>query len=158
MRVDDVRAGGQRLFGRVIGGQLLDFELDEGERALGGGLWCRLQRRIAIERDFVGEFPVTRLHVTGSRNHAIVDLKRVRIDAEAIGRRGKKNPPDLGAGLADRASRLLDGEAARGDALVGTSGRRGAHHLHAADIDVEFVGGDLRERGHDALSDLDLAG
>ena len=38
MRVDDVRAGGQRLLGRVIGGQLLDFEFDEAERAFGGGI------------------------------------------------------------------------------------------------------------------------
>ena len=78
-------------------------------------------------------------------------------DAQTIGRGGKKDLPDLGAGLPDRAARLLDREAARGDAFVRARRRRGADHLHAGDIDIEFVGGDLRQRGDDALPDLHLA-
>ena len=65
--------------------------------------------------------------------------------------------PDLSAGLPDRAAGLLHGKTARGDPFIGTACRRRADHLHAADIDIEFVGGDLGQRGDDALSDLDLS-
>ncbi len=72
-------------------------------------------------------------------------------------RRPRKICRDFGAGRAQRAAGMLDGQTARGDAFVRAGGRRGAHHLHAADIDIELVGGDLRQRGDDALPDLDLA-
>ncbi len=78
-------------------------------------------------------------------------------DAEPIGRGVKEYLADFGAGLPDRAAGLLHGKTAGRDALVGAAGCRGAHHLHAGDIDIEFVGGDLGERRHDALPDLDLS-
>ena len=125
---------------------------------LAAGFGTALQRRVAVERDFIGEFPVTRLHVAGPGDRAVADIERGRRDAEPIGCGGKEDLPDLGAGLADGASGLLDRKASRGHAFVRACRGRGADHLHAADIDIEFVGGDLRQRRDDALSDLDLAG
>jgi hypothetical protein len=40
--------------------------------------------------------------------------------------------------------------------LVGARRRRGAHHLHPADIDIEFVGGN--QPRVTMLPDLDLPG
>ena len=71
---------------------------------------------------------------------------------------GKKDLPHFGTDMANRAAGLLHRQAAGGDAFVGTAGRGGADHPHAADVDVEFVGGDLGQRGDDALPDLHLAG
>src|SRR6202035_2178369 len=69
----------------------------------------------------------------------------------------KKDVSDFSTGLPDRAARLLHRKAARGDPLIGAVGRRRPDYLHPADIDVEFVGGDLGQRGDDALADLYLA-
>ena len=64
----------------------------------------------------------------------------------------------LGAREANRGAALLDRLAAGGHALVGRPGRVAGHHLDPAVVDVELVGGDLGERGRDALAELDLAG
>ena len=114
-------------------------------------------RRVAIKRDLVGKLPVARPDVAGPGDGAVLDVERVGPDAELIGCRSEKDLPDFRAGLPDGAPGLLHRKTARGDAFVGAARRRGADHLHAADIDIEFVGGDLGQRRHDALADLDLS-
>src|SRR5882672_8078814 len=63
----------------------------------------------------------------------------------------------LGAGKAQRGAALLDREAAGRLALVGRARGVAVHDLDARQIHVQLVGGDLRERGADALPQLDLA-
>ncbi len=115
------------------------------------------RRGLAIQRDLVGELPVAGADIAGTGDGAVPDVERVDPDAQLIGRGGQEDLPDLGTGLPDGTAGLLHRKAARGDALVGATRRRGANHLHAADIDIELVGGDLGQRGHDALPDLDLS-
>ena len=128
-----------------------------GHRALCRWLRHGAGRRVAIQRDPVGEFPIARPDIAGPGDRAVLDFERVGPDAELIGRRGEKDLADFRAGLPDGAAGLLHRKTARGDAFVGAARRRGADHLHPADIDIEFVGGDLGECRHDALADLHLS-
>src|ERR1700680_3356399 len=52
---------------------------------------------------------------------------------------------------------MLHRKTAGGDAFIRAARGRSTDHLPPADIDVEFVGGDLGQRGDDALADLYLA-
>ena len=88
-------------------------------------------RGVAIERDFVGKLPIAGPDIAGSGNGAVLDVERVDIDAQPFRRQPKKDLANLGAGVTQRAAGLLDGEAARGDALVGAGRGRSANHLHA---------------------------
>ena len=128
-----------------------------GKHALRRSFGHGTRRRLAIQRDIFGELPVAGPDIAGAGDDAIVDVERVDSDAQPIGGEFKKDLPDFGADLPDGAARLLHRKTARGDALVGAARRRRADHLHAADIDIEFVGGDLGQRRHDALPDLDLS-
>jgi hypothetical protein len=128
-----------------------------GQRTARCGLWRYVRRGVAIERDFLGELPIAGSDVAGSQNGAVLDVERVDINAQPFRRVLKKDKANLGAGMTKRTARLLNGEAARRDALVGAQGRRRPDHLHPRQIDVEFVGDDLRQRCHDALPDLHLA-
>ncbi len=118
----------------------------------------RSGRCLAIQRDLACQFPITGADVAGSRYLAVADGKRVDADAKALGGQAKKDLPDFRTDVANRAAGLLHGQAAGGDAFVGTACRGGADRPHAAYIEVEFVGGDLGQRGDDALPDLHLAG
>ena len=128
-----------------------------GQRALRRSLGHRPGRGFAIQRDFAGEFPVAGPDIAGSGDGAIADVERVGSDTQAIGGGAKKDLPDFGTCVPDGAARLLYGKATGGDALIGTACRRGSDHPHAADIDIEFIGGDLGQCSHDALTDLDLS-
>src|SRR5262249_54435140 len=128
-----------------------------GDRPARRWLRLRASTRIAVERDFACELEVTGADIARTRDGAVPDVEHLGSDAEALGGGGQENLPDFGAGLPDRAARLLHGKTARGDAFVGTSSCGGANHLYAGDIDIEFVGRDLRKRGDDALPDLDLS-
>ncbi len=119
-----------------------------GHRARGG---------MTVERNFAREFPVAGADIAGPGNGAIDDIERIGSDTEAVGRGNQENLPDFGADLPDRAPRLLHGKTAGSDTFIGTARRRCANHLHAGDIDIKLVGGDLGQRRHDALPDLDLA-
>ena len=55
------------------------------------------------------------------------------------------------------AAGILDGEAARGHAFVGTVRSARGQHADPLQRDTELFGGDLREGGEDALAELDLA-
>ena len=63
----------------------------------------------------------------------------------------------FGARMAQRGARILHRQAARGHRLVGTHRRRRAHHAHLRERNIELFRRDLRQRGQDALADLDLA-
>ncbi len=54
---------------------------------------------------------------------------------------------------------VLDRQAAGGHALVGAECGCSTRIMRMrTGFDIEFVGGDLQQRGGDALADLDLAG
>ena len=112
---------------------------------------------IAVTRE-----PAAGLPRPGSSVDACVTwtASRCRVDAhaKAVGSRLKKYLPHFGTDMANRAARLLHGQAAGGDAFIGTAGRAGADHPHAAELDIEFVGCDLSQRGHDALPNLHFSG
>jgi hypothetical protein len=59
---------------------------------------------------------------------------------------------------ADRGAGVLDGPARRRIALARPLDAVSRHHPHLLEAEVEFLGGDLGERGQDALAELDLAG
>jgi hypothetical protein len=104
-----------------------------------------------------GEFPVTGPNIAGTGDGAILDRECVDADAQTIRRSAQEDLPHFGAGLPYGAARLLHRKTAGRDALVGTGRCRSTNHLHAAEIDIEFVGSNLGQRGDDALSDLDLS-
>ena len=64
----------------------------------------------------------------------------------------------LGAGEAQRRAALLDRLAARGLPSFGVRAGVAGDHVDARERHVELFGRDLRERGEDALPELDLAG
>ena len=149
--VDEARPG-EHLVGNID-----PLHRMSGQRALRRSLRRYARRSVAIERNVVGQFPIAGPDIAGSRNGAVLDAERIDINTQPFRSQLQKDLANLRAGVAQRAAGLLDRETARGNALVGARGGRSADHLHAGQIDIEFVGGDLRQRGHDALSDLDLA-
>ena len=84
--------------------------------------------------------------------------KRAGLDLEMLGREieqsrlaGRRRVADLRPGIADRAAAIRR-------ALVDRV-RGGAHHdIEPVDREIEFFGGDLRERRLGAGADIDLAG
>ena len=70
---------------------------------------------------------------------------------------GQEQVPGLRARLAQRRAGLLDGAAARGDALIGAGGGGHRGDPDAPQVHVELLGRDLRQRGPNALAVLDLA-
>ena len=64
----------------------------------------------------------------------------------------------LGAGQAQRRAAVLDRLTAGGLPLVGRQRGVGRKDLHPRRREIELLGGDLPERGQDALPELDLAG
>lgn len=94
-----------------------------GNAARGGRLRDRFRGRAAIERDLAGELPVAGPDIARSGHRAIIDVERRCFDAEPLRRCCEEQPAHLGADLAKRAARLLDREAARGDAFVRASRR-----------------------------------
>src|SRR5881397_3545277 len=85
-----------------------------------------------------------------------VPLGRRRTELHRRGR--NQDVARFGAREAKRGAAVLDREAAGGLTLV--RGARGvaADDLDALEVHVQLVGGDLRQRGADALAQLDLAG
>ncbi|MEA3026722.1 MAG: hypothetical protein QOF91_2007 [Alphaproteobacteria bacterium] len=92
-----------------------------------------------------------------AQEFSVLDRKLVHRAAQHLGDAIEKQRAHLGANEANGGAADRDGIAAGGEAL-------GRAHVGLAgdEIDlfrphVEFFGGDLRERGQDALADLDLA-
>src|SRR5215469_7415829 len=91
-----------------------------GEGALRNRLRLCARGRVAIERDFVGEFPITRPDIAWTRDGAVLDLQYAGLDAKPLGRCRQKYLPDFGAGVSQRPSGVLDRQAARGNAFIRT--------------------------------------
>ena len=113
--VDESRSG-KHLVGNVD-----PLDRVSGQRASRRRLRPRVRRGVAIERDFLGKFPIAGSDIAGSGNGAVLDVERVDINAQPFRRLLKKDLANLGAGMTQRAARLLDREAARRDALVGAA-------------------------------------
>ena len=94
-----------------------------GQRALRRELRRHAWRRVAIERDFVGQFPIAGPDIAGPRNRAVLDAERIDPDTQPFRSQLKKDLANFGAGMSQRAAGLLDREAARGDAFVGARWR-----------------------------------
>ena len=83
-----------------------------GQRAARGRFRLHIRRCVAIERDFFRKFPIAGRDIARSRNGAVLDIERVDPHAQPFRRQLKKDLAHLGAGMAQRASGLLHGEAA----------------------------------------------
>ena len=120
-------------------------------------LGCDLSGGFAIEQCGVGKLPVARPGAVRADNVAVVD--RERFDRGVQPRRGdpQVDRAGFGACVAQRGTRLLHRQAARGRRLVGTHQSRRAHHAHLRERNIELFRRDLRQRGEDTLADLDLA-
>ena len=75
-------------------------------------LWRYARCGVAIERNFLGKLPITGPDIARSRNGTVLDVERIDVDAQPFRRLLKKDPANFRAGMAQRAARLLDGEAA----------------------------------------------
>jgi hypothetical protein len=128
------------------------------EAVRGGGLRRHLRRRLAREIGVTGEVPVRDTAATRGADRAITDVQIGDRGAELRRRRREQDRTGFGARESQRGAALLHGEAAGGLALVRRARGVAVDDVDALEIHVELVGGDLRERGADALSELDLAG
>src|SRR6266571_8164665 len=124
----------------------------------GRGFGLDARPSLALEVGVGDEVPVSRRFSTRRRASAVAHADRGRRDAELGACGVHQDVARLGAGEPHRGAALLDRLAAGGLALVGSERGIGVHDLDALQIDVELVGGDLGERGADALPQLDLAG
>src|SRR5947208_12677032 len=123
----------------------------------GRGLRLDARLSFALEVSVGDEVPVGRRLSARRRAGAVAHAESARRDPELRGCSAEQDVARLGAGESQRGAATLDRLAARGLAFVG--GERGVavNDLEALQIDVELVGGDLRERSADALPQLDLA-
>ena len=88
---------------------------------------------------------------------AVLDRKLGARRSEPLCSALQEQSADLGAGETQRLAAVLDREAARGHAFIRTvcgAGRKDSYFLEAH---IQLFGGDLRQRGRDALAELDLA-
>ena len=124
----------------------------------GRRLRLRLAGGFALERRFAGQFAVGRSPASGRRYDAVLDPQRGRRHGELRGCGLDEDRARLGAGGTQGRPGVLDGAAAGSHSLVGSGRGVARDHRHPGEIDVELIRHDLRERRHDALSDLHLAG
>ncbi len=112
----------------------------------------------AIEIDARCEFAVGDLAAVRRRDHAVGDRELIARHTEALGGEIEQDRPHLRARHAQRGAAVLDRLAAGGLAFVRRLAGIAGDHLDACEREVEFLGRDLRQRGQDALPELDLAG
>ena len=93
----------------------------------------------------------------GAENFSALDRKLTRLAAELLGGAVEEQCAHLGADQADRSAADRDRIATRREAFARTDIGLARHQPHLFETHVEFLGGDLAERGQDALADLDLA-
>src|SRR5579864_5249404 len=93
-----------------------------GENALVRRLCRHARCRVPIERNLVGEFPIARRGVAGAGYGAVANGEHFGSDAESFSCRFEEDLTDFRGCVPKRASRVLNGKASRGDALVRTKG------------------------------------
>ena len=86
------------------------------------------------------------------------DRKLAGLAAELAGGSIEKQRTHFGADQPDRGAADRDRIAARGEAFRRADVGLSRHEPHLLEGEIEFLGGDLSERGEDALPDLDFAG
>jgi hypothetical protein len=147
-------AGAEYLVGKVDAGKAAADHLEIGRAGERGGAARRpreidrLRERPVIER---GRRAVLEEFAVGEadRGGRAVEAERCGFGEERA---------HLGGGDADRAARRLDGLAAGREPLLGRGVGVAGDDAHALGLDAQLLGGDLDERGEDALAELDLAG
>ncbi len=105
-----------------------------------------------------GQLPVGHLAPVGRGNDTVGDGEPGSVDPEALGGEVDEDRPHFCTRKAQRHAAVLDRLAAGGDAFVGSFLGVSGNHVQARQRQVELLGGDLRQRGDDALAELDLAG
>ena len=117
----------------------------------------RLQRRRARDLALdVRQLPVGDAAARAA-DRAVVDRELGRLAPSTLRRAAEHQRAQLGAGHAQRLAALLDRQAAGGHAFVRAVGGARRQHADSRKIDTQLLGGDLRQRGEDALPELDLA-
>ena len=71
---------------------------------------------------------------------------------------GEQQAARLGTGKAQRGAAVFHRQAAGGHAFVRRARSVGRHHVDALVADIKFIGGNLRQRGKDALTKFAFAG
>ena len=94
----------------------------------------------------------------GAQEAAVVDGQSSNGAREAIRDIAKKERPYLGADQANGAARYGNRIAARGESLPRAGRGLARDDPQPGRGDIQLFSGDLRQRGEDALADLDLAG
>jgi hypothetical protein len=125
---------------------------------LRGTLGLDTRRRFTRQDLPMRQVPIAHLaDAVVTADHAVVHRQLVNRNIEASRRFAQQQPTCFRAGMAQRASAVIR-RAARGSvAFIGRGERIDRRHANARELDVELLGGNLRERRDDALSDLDLA-
>jgi len=117
-----------------------------------------LGRGLALEHRLGGQLRVGRAGTAGSEDDAVLDAQRGSGHTELRAGGLDEDAARFGAGEPQGRSGFFDGTAPRGDAFVGSARSIPGNHLDARQVDLQLVGDDLGERGHDPLADLHLAG
>ena len=94
---------------------------------------------------------------TQGEEAAVLHADRLRRRPGPLRAHADENAAGVGAGVAQRAARDLDREAAGGHRLVRAVGRRGWAQLDAAQRHVQLIRRDLGENGQYPLTQLHLA-
>ena len=115
-------------------------------------------RGVAREAHLRREIPVAHRQI-GARQleHAVAHVQLLRVDFES--KRGliEEQATHFGAGKPHRGAADLDRLAARGVPLVGCARSVAGNDIQALERHVQFLGGNLRDCGDDALAELHLA-
>src|SRR5207237_1893309 len=117
---------------------------------LGGGFGLGRRGGLTLEERVGGQTPTRDLRTRRSCDRVVAHAQVRRGRAQLRRGRGQQNFTGLRAREAQRGAALLDGETAGRLALVRRAAGVAVDDGDALEIDVELVGGDLRQRGADA--------
>ena len=147
-----------------IGGLAADFFRNIATcNGLADDVPARRRLRLDTARCFTAQigvlrqFPI-RCFDAAAADSAITDGQLICRNTQAHGCSLHQNIPRLRRREMQRGSALLHRLAAGGHAFIRTTRGVRGNHFDALVIDIEFIGGDLGERGQDALPQLHLAG
>ena len=111
----------------------------------------------ALEVQIFGEIPIG--EPRGARaDRAIGHTEFIDRDIQLLCGGGEQHATHLGAGKPQCRAAAFYRQAAGGHTFVGRARGISGHHVDALVSDIQFVGGDLRQRGQNALTDFTLAG
>ena len=111
-----------------------------------------------VQHGVVGQLPVAGCRTVATRDLAVLNRQNLFGHSELFRRDRQIQVARFRADFAQRRPGMLDRQTASGHPLVGAEicCRRG--HSDTANVDIEFLGGHLGQRGENALAQLDLAG